>query len=239
MRRCNLARSAGYFKLLGPVPVLSQPKAPMGITGAGPPDACLSCRCTTSPDQGQKWDCSPQESTGVSPRSSVYADVACPSPWVPSVSPAQGVSEYKHRTLPLTRICWEANGVPIGCPAYTRHRGKAIYPERLGQAQVCFQIAPFFLRALVRLLAQGTRHLEAHLHAKHKTHRVAAPGCLLPAQRMDADRLLATRLTILDLLLWVPATPLWDLRLSLVTRGCPIGKGQGCPLSQVNWLLER
>lgn len=62
-------------------------------------------------------------------------------------------------------------------------RGKAIYPERLGQAQVCFQIAPFFLRALVRLLAQGTRHLEAHLHTKHETHRVAALGGLLASTK--------------------------------------------------------
>lgn len=105
-------------------------------------------------------------------------------------------------------------------------RGKAVYPERLGQAQVCFQIAPFFLRALIRLLAQGTRHLEAHLHTKHEAHRVAALGGLLPAHRMDADRLFATRLTILALLLWVPARPLWDLGLSLVTRGCPMGKGK-------------
>lgn len=56
---------------------------------------------------------------------------------------------------------------------------------------------------------------------------------------MDADQPLAIRLAILALLLWVPARPLWDLGLPLVTRGCPMGKGQACPLSQVDWPLER
>lgn len=117
-------------------------------------------------------------------------------------------------------------------------RGKTAYPERLGQEQACFQIAPCSLWALARLLAQGNRHLEAHLHAKQEAHRAAALGGLLPAQRMDAGRLLATRLAISALLLWVPARPLWALGLSLVTRGCPTGKEQGCSLSQVDWLLE-
>jgi len=49
-------------------------------------------------------------------------------------------------------------------------------------AQVCFQIAPFCLWALVRLLAQGTKHLEAHLHAKHEAH---TQGCSL--RRLEAS----------------------------------------------------
>lgn len=143
------------------------------------------------------------------------------------------------RTLPLTCICWEASEASSGCPASRRARRESYHPERLGQEQVRFQMAPFFLWASVQLLAWGSRHLEAHLYAKHEAHRVAALGGLLPAQRMDADRLLVTRLTILALLLWVQARPLWDLGLSLVTGGCPTGKGQGCSLSQVDWFLER
>lgn len=94
-------------------------------------------------------------------------------------------------------------------------RGEAAYPESLGQTQVCFQIAPFFL--LVRLLAQGTKHLEAHLHAKHEAHTQDCSLRRLAANTKDGCRSAACDTPILALLLWEPARPLWDLGLSLVT----------------------
>lgn len=122
-----------------------------------------------------------------------YADAACPSLWVFSVSPTQG------GPCPWHASAGKPVRLLVGAQCSSVPGGKAAYPERLDQEQVCFQIAPFFLWASVRLLAQRSRHLEAHLHAKHEAHRVAALGGLLPAQRMDADRLLVTRLTILAL----------------------------------------
>lgn len=72
----------------------------------------------------------------------------------------------------------------------------------------------------------GFLQLEAHLHAKHEAHRVAALGGLLPAQRMDADRLLVTGLTILALLLWVPARLLGHLGLSWLPEAALQVKGK-------------
>lgn len=143
------------------------------------------------------------------------------------------------RTLPLARICWEAGEAPSGCPVFKRARRESRLSRKAGSGTGMFSDC-----SILSLGLGSASCTEEQAPRSSFARQARGPqGCSsrrLAASTKDGCRPAACDTPhYLSPALWVPARLLWDLGFSLVTGGCPTGKGQGCSLSQVDWFLER